>query len=379
MTPFLWFLTIQNISLSVLQPALTLVDIANATLTARQEPSQSTTFGRCTFSGCQATGELPDFYGGAVYVEDGTVSLGFAECRFESCGSSESGGAVYAAYCCAFSMNETSGFNCSAVQGFAFFYAFVASTVSNRLNIQDASAVSCTCTHMVLFLACDFGSAGNTTTVDYLNSSLNRVSSWASGICAESHYVLSLHFSTFWRNTAGNCLYFPEKIVNNNISCLTVVNNSCVSERWHPGLLYAKVVLTFSDTVFQLNSFDYFLGTDVDAPNAGAYPEVAFINCVFSDETLSGTNPISFWQTRCTIAAELTSVPECLGDGPQTPPPATWEASPVLTEDTRPPTSSPGQIRTETPTAAFTAALDVAGRRHRFIWLDLFTFAIAQC
>jgi hypothetical protein len=241
--------------------------ITNRNYTVRQTITATAIFHDCTFLNCRAASvNYPDYRGGALclggYIFDKcALSLGLAGCLFEGCHASYSG-AVYAGLCDSFSMNRTSALACSARCDYAFARVQLRSTASGSLEIRESSAISCTCNDCALSLDCQSHSSGSTTRAESLNSSANRASARGSGICAAGHFGLSLHFCIFSRNVPANCLYFGDAILNGDLDCLAVFDNSCRSHSLHPGLIHVLSSLTLLNSVFYSNTFDFFLATE---------------------------------------------------------------------------------------------------------------------
>jgi hypothetical protein len=64
--------------------------------------------------------------------------------------------------------------------------------------------------------------------------------------------------------------------------------------------------VTFSNCVFQSNTFDYFLGTpSFEGGNA------TFINCIFDIPALNVTNSVAFSITGCSFETRRTFLTEC--------------------------------------------------------------------
>ena len=156
-------------------------------------------------------------------------------------------------------MNETSGNNCSTY--YSFCGVSMDSTGHGSIGVRDAAVVSCRCkTRATIRCYCDSYSSGNTTSVESINSSANYAEVAGSAFHFFQHFNLSLHFCTFSRNAPANCLFFSDYIINSDISCVVVLNNSCQSHVTYPGLIFVLSTLAMSNCVFQSNTFDYFLG-----------------------------------------------------------------------------------------------------------------------
>jgi hypothetical protein len=332
---------------AVRRPPVILVDFTGQTYTTRQTLTATTTFRDCTFRGCRTMGTSdPDSYGGAIDLNSISVSLDFSGCLFEDCWAYEYGGAVSAYWCRSFSMNETSGSNCSADMGYSFCTTHIYSETDGSIGVRDAAAASCRCGSWITFdCYCGSYSSGNTTSVESVNSSANYAEEGGSAFHAYKHFKLSLHFCTFSRNAPANCLFFSNYIMNSDISCVALLNNSCQSYSEYPGLIFLLSTLAMSNCVFQLNTFDYFLGGDYI---------ITFVNCVFDVPSLNKTESVSFSATIYIYEPQPTSLADC----------RTRTRSPTAT---RTPTEATSRTPTDTEsqTPLFTAAWDVLTRRRR--------------
>jgi hypothetical protein len=142
--------------------------------------------------------------------------------------------------------------------------------------------------------------------VDSVNSSGNTGSVSGSGIYLCFIYNLSFKFSTFVKNSPTSTIFFDWHLVNSDISCLALNNNSCPKSGRYPGLIYIEANVTISSSVFQGNSYDYFLGT--------YYREVgtiAFVKCVFDVPELNTTAAVTFSTSDCVVQKEKTVLGQC--------------------------------------------------------------------
>jgi hypothetical protein len=141
------------------------------------------------------------------------------------------------------------------------------------------------------------------------------------------HFKLSLHFCTFSRNAPANCLFFSNGIMNSDISCVALTNNSCQSDPEDPGLIYVLSTVAMSNCVFQSNTFDYFLGSS--RPSGG---DITFINCVFDFPSLNETGSVSFTVANYIYELQPTSLADCThtrSDIPYPSPTATRSQTPA--------------------------------------------------
>jgi hypothetical protein len=181
-----------------------------------------------------------------------------------------------------------------------------------------------------------------------MNSSANSASNGyrGCGLGARQQFNLSLRFCTLSQNTRSCCLYFSTYILNNDISCLNVLNNSCESNSTYPGFIHVRSPLTLSRGIFQSNRFDYFLGSF-----SSEAPAITFSDCVFDVQSLNKTNSVSFSTTNCLYETQPTSLAYC----PATPVP----------------------YATGSRTSSFTVAWGILTRKRRkFLQLGLFTLAM---
>jgi hypothetical protein len=196
-----------------------------------------------------------------------------------------SGGAIYAQMCASFSMEETSGLNCSSSFYNAFCLAAVLTSDSDIFTIGDSSVASCRGHGLTLQLCGAPPSNGSSLDVTALNSSSNSASSYGSGFCVYNVYHLYIQFSSFCKNGAHNCVMLHEGIENNNISCVALLDNSCESKADFAGLIYVASGATLSHCVIQSNSFDYFLG----GPSS-----VTLFDCILDSDVFNTTSNVSY-------------------------------------------------------------------------------------
>jgi hypothetical protein len=329
-------------------PPFALADVTGETFTSRQVVTAATVFRNCAFTLC---GDSSD--GGGLYLNSRSLSLGLVSCLFVSCRSGALGGA-WIASCLSLLANETSGMNCSA-ESCSFCLVELNSTAIGYIEMCEVSAASGASNSSTIYLSCRFYESGNTTFLHFVNSSANSASTAyrGSGLGVRYQFNLSLHFCTFSQNTRACCLYFSTLILNNDISCIHLLNNSCESDTSYPGLILVRSTLILSLAIFQRNMFDFFLG-GVGSSSI----TIDFVECVFDFWSLSTTESISFLTTKCTYNTLGTSFAEC---GP-------WAPAPTTSE---PQTPIPSQ------SASFTFTSEVMMRTQRVVLrLGLFTFAM---
>jgi hypothetical protein len=250
----------------------------------REVITATTTFCDSAFRECESSSQ-----GGAVHLNNASISLGFARCQFSDCQTSSVGGAI-CAVCLSFSMNETSGVNCSAAN--CSFCQIV--VPSSALDVRDSAAIACTAGSHTISLG------SGTTLVESLNSTTNEALERASGIGMLHHIKIAIAFCYFSANDHADCLVFELDIRAGDVSCLSVANNSCAGHC----LISARSTLTLADCIFQRNTFAYFVG-------GGARGSVSFVHCIFDVRALNATLAVSLATTRCVYEANSTSLVAC--------------------------------------------------------------------
>jgi hypothetical protein len=296
-----------------------------------QEVTQSTAFRYCTFHDCSGRP------GGAIYIRYGTnISLEIADCLFANCQSASFGGAIEAVNIATFLMNQTCCFNCSAQQITAWDTK-IASPVTGRLEVHESSATSCSAIlRQTLCLESSTDAGGPPALVDGVNSSANCVGESGSGLETGAHFNFSFHFSIFCSNSRGACLCFDSGILNSDISCLTLRNNTVEPDTYRPSLLSVYSTVTLRNCVFQVNLAAWFV--EAVAGEAGS---ISLVACVIDSESLTATGSLSFSTADCTSTSDPTDLAECsaLAGGGATPPvepPTEFSASASLPGSARP-------------------------------------------
>jgi hypothetical protein len=107
------------------------------------------------------------------------------------------------------------------------------------------------------------------------------------------HSGLFFGFSFFTGNSGGGCLLLSW-VGTDDISCLDLYNNTCLSDSTWPGFVSLGGTMTFRNCVFQSNSFDCFLGGPAD-DSASA----TFYACVFDFSWFSTSRSLSFAIQNC--------------------------------------------------------------------------------
>jgi hypothetical protein len=178
----------------------------------RQVLNAESTFRNCAFQGCRTSGTFsPDSYGGALYLNNDSLGLGFSSCLFEACWAYGFGGAVYAYWCRSFSMNETSGHNCSAREGSSFTRVRASSGAAGPVEVRDTNIVSCTGLGKATF-QCDWSSGSKATCIDDINSSANyagqSVSAFGFEVQSISPFISAYSLETRRSTVCGSATLF---------------------------------------------------------------------------------------------------------------------------------------------------------------------------
>jgi hypothetical protein len=139
-----------------------------------------------------------------------------------------------------------------------------------------------------------------------VNSSANDAGQGGSAFESYSHFNLSLHFCTFSRNSPANHLFVDWAVRNSDTSCVALTNNSCQSDSGYRGLIFVLSTLAMSSCVFQLNTFNYFLGA-----GSSSSGNITFANCVFDFQSLNKTHSVSFSTTDYTYNTQTNFLIGC--------------------------------------------------------------------
>jgi hypothetical protein len=269
-------------------------EVSGQAFTAHQSVTGTTTFRSCTFRGCQTSDA-----GGALFCVSRYV-LTLSDCAFATCKAAD-GGAICTFGLQSLEMTGTTGRNCTAVYDM-YCYASIASSNGGTLVVRESSVAGCTAESNALLLCCDSHPGGSTSVVEGVNTSDNRGLMFGSGLAAEEHFGLSIHYCTFARDSPANCLIFSRRIDSSDISCVAVVACSCKSDGSVAGLLAVGSKITIADSVFQGNSFDYFVSV---YPASASVGTVTFVKCVF-DKTITVTGKLSVATSGCaTLQTDL--------------------------------------------------------------------------
>jgi hypothetical protein len=265
-------------------------DVSNANYTSHRDVTTSTTFSHCTFENCESSSD-----GGALNVNTSTIALGLSNCVFSNCHSSTRAGAVNARPCGVFSMNDTTGSNCSSDKHNGFCCVSVSSGAS--LSVVRCSVLQSKCEDGTLWLTGTSSTDLAPSWIESLNVTSNNASVRGSGLCVDMNSRLDIHFCDLRNNVERNCLVFEDQIFNTNVTCLGMFNNSCQGDG-HNWLVHVVLTIALADCVFLSNKFVYFIGThDGWAPRT-----VTFTRCVFDDRSVSKTNSVSVLTVGCVTA-----------------------------------------------------------------------------
>jgi hypothetical protein len=286
----------------------------------------NTIFRDCTFHGCVAMPQADVMdtqpYGGAIFLDDGSLALGIASCVFDSCCSPGGGGALSVG-CGSFSMTNTSGRNCSAVS-FSFGSVSVCPVAESGGDcaVHGFSAVSCradTVDSMLLFYGPWEGgycgvpaaSVAGRSLLASLNSSANYAGEHGSGLSALGFAGLSIMYPLISSNAAGACLWWAYG--EGACSCGVVVNNSC--SRAYNAVVYMMVSMSAVNCIFQANTAESFLASETD-PSV----KLSFVGCVFDRSVLRVTGSqgpsVTIIVEGSIFRAQSTVLPACVPPSP---------------------------------------------------------------
>jgi hypothetical protein len=124
---FMWLVFIHSCSLTPLEadcPRLPSIE-------------SSTIVADCLFEVCALVVDSTD--GGALYLSDPAFSITILSSRFVTCQSLRDGGGFYMRPCPSFSMNESSGINCSAAFSYSFGTGSLESAADGTLDVHRDS------------------------------------------------------------------------------------------------------------------------------------------------------------------------------------------------------------------------------------------------
>jgi hypothetical protein len=273
-------------------------EVTGQTFTAHQSLSAATTFRGCTFHGCQTRDA-----GGALLCMS-RYSLSLLECTFADCKAAD-GGAICAIWPPTFTMTATTGRNCSAI-----YDMYCMASASGALEVRDSSVTACFGETNALILTGGSRAAGKPTLVQSVNATDNAAFMFGSGLELEQMYNASVHFATFARGWPTNCLTFAMAIQNSDISCIAVVGCVCQSEEVVKGLIAVGSKITMETSVFQSNTFDFFIGVYTSGATGTS---VSFVKCIFSKPN-TATGKLSVVTSGC--ATIQTSLPVASGKCP---------------------------------------------------------------
>jgi hypothetical protein len=221
---------------------------------------------------------------------------------FEKCEAVDYGGAVYAGVVHLYSMTGTACLTCAAVSHSGFCVGFSASG-KGALEIIDSAAHGCISrTARTIELSGSSAANWGPSAIDGLNSSSNNAVVFASGLWIGVQHNVSWHYSTLAGNTPANCLFFSVSIPHSDISCIALTNNTCKSNDKAPGFIFVSVAVAISNSVFQGNRYDAFVG---------GLANIQFIRCIFDVQTINKTGGAGMSMTKCMFEDRETELAEC--------------------------------------------------------------------
>jgi hypothetical protein len=261
--------------------------------------TSTTTFRDCTFQGCESNDGREDG-GGAISVQDSSIGLGITHCFFLDCEADMGGGIL--SYCLWFKMNTTSAFRCSAQS----LGGFCLVTIYDRgaMDVSETSTADCNCKGATIAL--ESHAEAEPLLLTALNSTMNSGDA-ATGLVSMDDFSCSIHYSTFCNNYPGGCVAVMTKSPNSSISCLGFLNNTCTagsaSGETLSWLLLFGSTLTISDSIFQSNTFRYFV--IVEAFNSrGRKSRIGLIRCIFDCDRLNHTGSMELHITDCAFSTK---------------------------------------------------------------------------
>jgi hypothetical protein len=169
------------------------------------------------------------------------------------------------------------------------------SSLADQLEVRELSTAAC------------FG-AFSTLYLTYI-SSANDAQKRASGIFVSRQSDSSLRFCTISQQVPANCVLLHDSILSSNVSCIAFIGIGCRSVSTNPGLVLLLSIVTPSSCVFQLNTFDYFLG-----PYWKTRAGSIFIERVFDLQSPDKSRPMSIAMGDCLYLTERMSPSEILSD-----------------------------------------------------------------
>lgn len=261
--------------------------------TYRSVVVSSTTFRDCTFRGCRAMNTS----GGALLLDNASVTLSLSACLFSDCSASLDGGGLFCGGCRSLLIDESMSMHCAAGSSGGFCRALASS-----LKLTCTSATLSSSAAGTLHLSHSISDHAEVT-LELVNSSSNYAKSYASAIGLGDAAVFAVRFCALSANGGGGCLSVGANATKWDIFCLAVINNTCDSESDSPGLIFVAASVSLSCCLFRANSYDAFVGCP-----RGRTCSVTFDGCVFDRRP----PPAPVWKTtRCSIRADLAMIAEC--------------------------------------------------------------------
>jgi hypothetical protein len=104
---------------------------------------------------------------------------------------------------------------------------------------------------------------------------------------------------------AGELLH-TEQVATHDVVCLAVVDNQCEIVADYPGMLCVHSVIVWHTIVFQGNTGDYFICSDLLERI-----EVTLVDCMFDFREVKKTNSIILVTTNFLYVKKKTLLPQC--------------------------------------------------------------------
>jgi hypothetical protein len=264
----------------------------------------SITLINCHFLWCRTSQK-----GGAIYISSSNNGVTLVGCTFDSCSSPSDSACLFANRCLSFVMNQTVAFNCTGGGVGALCNVGVDDAALGRLDVRECTAAFCRSERDTFCLGFYTYSTGPMSFFQLTNASANWAMIGGTAASLPNHVSLSFRFCQFEGNARGNCLKLSD-VVDSNISCLEIVNNSCTSSASGYNGLLAVVgcEATFASCVFQMNVYDAFVG--------GTEVTVALVGCILDGQPLNATDGTMYLvSASCVYEVTRTGLVECGWDG----------------------------------------------------------------
>jgi hypothetical protein len=254
----------------------------------------------CHFLWCRS-----NLIGGAIYISSASVGVIVIASPFDSCHSLQDAACIYANRCSSFVMNETVAFNCTSAGVGALCNTGVDDAAVGRLYVRECSATFCRSGRDTFCLGFYTYSTGLMSYLHLTNASANWAMVGGTAASLSGQVSLSLRFCQFAGNVRGNCLKLSD-ILDNDILCLEIVNNTCISTatRYMGLLVVIGYEATFTSCVFQMNVYDAFVG--------GGETTVTFVGCILDGQPLNATDgSMAVVTASCVYELSRTGLADC--------------------------------------------------------------------